>query len=277
MKRRITTIFLVILLISGFGVMAYPWISEWVNASSQAHVIESYQGNVSEMDTEEIAKEKLAAALYDQKEVASSVQDPFAEETNENEVEEGSYASILNVGETMGYLEIPKIDSSLPIYHGTSELVMEEGVGHMEGTSLPVGGLGTHCVLASHSGLPDAKLFTDLGKLAVGDKFYIHVLDEMLTYQVDEIDVVLPSDTSKLEIVPGEDYVTLLTCTPTGTNTHRLLVRGVRIPNEVPDAGKQVSADKISNQTIWAIIWWVIPLMAVAFGLIAVGISRRKK
>lgn len=277
MRRRITTIFLVILLISGVGMIAYPWISNRVNASSHAHVIENYQANVETMNEEEIQEEKEAAEQYDQSAVSSQMSDPFAEGEETNVVYEGSYSNILNVGETMGYLEIPAIDVELPIFHGTSELAMQEGVGHMEGTSMPVGGESTHCVLASHSGLTDTKLFTELDQLVVGDKFYLYVLDEVLTYQVDEINVVLPSDTSKLEVVPGKDYVTLLTCTPVGTNTHRLLVRGVRVRNETSEMDGRVSGNEISNQTILSIIWWVIPLMAVGFAVLAVGIRRRKK
>lgn len=271
MRRRITTILLVILLISGVGVLAYPWVSHYVNAVSQTYVIEDYREHVSEMGPQEIQKEKLKAAQYDQTVVSSEVEDPFA---TEQVTQAGSYANILNVGETMGYLKIPKIDVELPIYHGTNEVAMQEGVGHMEGTSMPVGGSGTHCVLASHSGLPEAKLFTDLEKLEIGDHFLIYVLDETLTYEVDQINIVLPSDTSKIQVVPNEDYVTLLTCTPIGANTHRLLVRGRRIPNEVPKNDAALSGNAVADSTIVPIIWWMMPLVAAGCVLFFFGVKK---
>lgn len=270
-RRRITTILLVILLIIGFGMVAYPWVSNGLFASSQAYIIEDYRDAVETMDTEEIEEAKEEALEYDRTEISSGTGDPFTEA--DANIDSGNYANILNVGDVMGYLDIPKLHVTLPIYHGTGELAMREGVGHMEGTSMPVGGSSTHCVLASHSGLTDAKLFTDLDKMKIGDKFYLTVLDEKLTYQVDQINVVLPNDTSKLQVKQGEDYVTLLTCTPTGMNTHRLLVRGMRIPNEEEEV---VAQKPISDLTILGIIWWMLPLMAAGLILFCVCYCRKR-
>jgi len=197
----------------------------------QLGVIDSYNETVSSMDDDAIDAQLAKAEAYNKSLLTSKVtlSDPFDTDTATEKEDNATYESMLNMTDAMAYIEIPSINVYLPIYHGTDEETLSKGVGHLEGTSLPIGGVGTHCVLSAHSGLPTAELFTNLEKLEIGDDFYIHVLNEVLTYQVDQIKVVLPSDTSLLQIDPDEDYVTLVTCTPYAVNTHRLLVRGTRI------------------------------------------------
>ena len=223
MKKK--WMFLLLFLI-GVGIMLYPLASNVLALFTQSRVISSYQSTVSSMSMDEIQSEREQAVTYNSQ---------LSGETDE--VVEGiSYLDLLNVGEVMGYIEIPSIEVYLPIYHGTSDAVLQKGIGHMEKTSLPVGGSSTHAVLTGHTGLPKAKLLTDLTKVAVGDQFYIHSLDEVLAYEVDQIKVVLPEETDDLAIEAGQDYVTLVTCTPYGINTHRLLVRGTRVPYVEPES-----------------------------------------
>jgi sortase A len=212
----------------GCGLVSYPVVSQWLNNLHQSEVIATYTDTVEALDDSDIAQELDRARKYNADLTeAVSMADPFqAQEAAEN----GDYASILNYTAegVMGYLEIPKINVLLPIYHGVGSDVLMKGVGHLPETSLPVGGESTHAVLAGHSGMSNARLFTDLSKLSAGDVFYIHVYGQTLTYTVDQIQKVLPTDTSDLTIRPGKDYVTLVTCTPIGVNSHRLLVRGTR-------------------------------------------------
>ena len=194
------------------------------------------------------------------------------------EGEKGEYEAQLNVAGNgvMGYIEIPSIGCTLPIYHGTDEAVLQIAVGHMEGTSLPVGGEGSHCVLSGHRGLPSAKLFTDLDQVGEGDTFLLHVLDETLAYEVDQVKVVLPEEAGDLEAVRGEDYCTLVTCTPYGINTHRLLVRGSRteyLPEEATEAIEKETG-KTGQGHAWQPFLWIIPVLAAI--LIGVAVCRRK-
>lgn len=194
------------------------------------------------------------------------------------EGEKGEYEAQLNVAGNgiMGYIEIPGIKCSLPIYHGTDEAVLQIAVGHIPGSSLPVGGERSHCVLSGHRGLPSAKLFTDLDQMEEGDLFMLHVLDETLTYEVDQITVVLPEEVNDLELVEGEDYCTLVTCTPYGINTHRLLVRGRRTENlyEGQPETSEKETGKTGEKQIWLQYWWIIPVLA---GILIGGVFRRKK
>ena len=216
----------VLLFIVGIGIMLYPTVSNVLALFTQSRVISTYQSTVSNMSREDIQIEREQAVSYNNQLSGES-----------DKVIEGiSYLDLLNVGEVMGYIEIPSIDVYLPIYHGTSDAVLQKGIGHMDKTSLPVGGRSTHSVLTGHTGLPKAKLLTDLTKVVVGDQFYIHSLDEVLAYEVDQIKVVLPEETDDLSIEAGQDYVTLVTCTPYGINTHRLLVRGTRVPYVEPES-----------------------------------------
>ena len=234
-----TTVFLVLLLLAGVSLLLYPSLSDYWNSMHQTRAIASYAETVSQLDTAQYDEMWKAAQEYNralaQRETAFALTDE----------QKAAYESLLDVSGlgVMGYIEIPEIDCSLPIYHGTEESVLQVAVGHLEWSSLPVGGEGTHCVLSGHRGLPSAKLFTNLDKLAVGDTFLLRVLDEVLTYEVDQILIVEPEQVDALGIVPGEDYCTLVTCTPYGINTHRLLVRGHRVENTPEAARMHVTAD----------------------------------
>lgn len=220
--KKIRVIFCVIIFMTGLGIASYPFISNMVAQRHASQVVKDYETNVEEMDEEKIDAMKEAAKKYnEQLSNVVSVDD-------ENNEQGESYADLLNIGESLGYITIPKIDVNLPIYNGTSQDVLSKGVGHMEQSSYPLGGESTHCVLTGHRGLPSAVLFTDLDKLEIGDEFYLHVLDEILAYKVDQIKVVEPNESGDLEIIDGKDYCTLVTCTPYAINSHRLLVRGER-------------------------------------------------
>lgn len=230
MKRKmndITTIFLILLLIAGLSLLLYPTVSDHWNAFHSSQAISSYTESVANLTDEQYKKIWSAAVEYNQ---------TLAERGTSfvlSDAQKAAYEKQLNVSGVgiMGYIEIPQLGVSLPIYHGTEESVLQVAVGHMEWSSLPVGGTSSHCVLSGHRGLPSAKLFTDLDKLQEGDIFMLRVLDEVLTYEVDQIRIVEPSQVSDLQIVEGKDLCTLVTCTPYGVNTQRLLVRGHRVKN----------------------------------------------
>lgn len=243
-KFYIGDIFRVIGLIIAFSVLLYPTVSNYLYEKNGAKVISSYDENAVRLSESEKKVTLEAARQYNQELLGNlELLDPFSPIKKEVDAR---YQSLLNTNESgmMGYIRIPKIDVELPIYHGTEERILQSGVGHFEGTSLPVGGESSHAVLTGHRGLPSKILFTDLDKLKEGDIFYIKILGDTLAYQVDQILTVLPEDTKALTIVPGKDYVTLVTCTPYAVNTHRLLVRGVRIPYE--EAVRQVEDEKIT-------------------------------
>ena len=222
--KKIRVIFCVIIFITGLGIASYPFISNMVAQRHASQVVKDYETNVEEMDEEKIDAMKEAAKKYNEQ--LSNV--VSVDDENENNEQGESYADLLNIGESLGYITIPKINVNLTIYNGTSQDVLSKGVGHMEQSSYPLGGESTHCVLTGHRGLPSAVLFTDLDKLEIGDEFYLHVLDEILAYKVDQIKVVEPNESGDLEIIDGKDYCTLVTCTPYAINSHRLLVRGER-------------------------------------------------
>lgn len=237
-------IFRVIGLIIAFSVLLYPTVSNYLYEKNGSKVISAYDENAVRL-SESDKREMLEAARQYNEELLGNIEllDPFS--SIKKEVDE-RYQSLLNVNGSgmIGYIRIPKINAELPIYHGTEEKVLQSGVGHFEGTSLPIGGESTHAVLTGHRGLPSKLLFTDLDNLEKGDIFYIKVLGETFAYQVDQILTVLPENTKELTIVPGKDYVTLVTCTPYAVNTHRLLVRGYRIPYE--EAVEKVPDEKIA-------------------------------
>ena len=213
--------------LGGCALLAYPRVSQWLNNLHQSEVIADYSSAVDSLDDEEAQRELKRAKDYnDQLTENVGLTDPFENKLDEND----QYQTLLNFTTegVMGYIEIPKINVLLPIYHGVSSNVLSKGIGHLPETSLPVGGESTHCVLAGHSGMSNARLFTDLPKLESGDVFYLHIYNKTLTYTVDQVKKVLPTDTSDLTIVDGEDYVTLVTCVPIAVNSHRLLVRGTR-------------------------------------------------
>ncbi|MBD5455465.1 MAG: class C sortase [Lachnospiraceae bacterium] len=227
LKKHLTTIILYLVMLIGLCLLLYPSVADWWNSRHQSQVISSYVEAVESMNTEDMEALLEAARAYNKRLSVKGISFLLAEE------EMAEYESLLDISGSgvMGYVQIPKINVSLPVYHGTDEAVLQIAVGHIAGTSLPVGGEGTHSVLSGHRGLPSAKLFTDLDQIEEGDIFTVSVLNETITYKVDQIRIVLPEDVTELQIIPGEDYCTLVTCTPYGINTHRILVRGRRIEN----------------------------------------------
>lgn len=227
LKKHMVEIILCLILLAGLCLILYPSISDWWNSFHQSRAIASYVEDVENTSEEERQECLEAAHAYNR--MLSQAGNSFIL----SEEEERKYRSLLDVSGTgiMGYIRIPSIAVDLPVYHGTDESVLQIAVGHIAGSSLPVGGSGTHCLLSGHRGLPSAKLFTDLDQLVEGDVFLLMVLGETLTYQVDQIRIVLPEEVEELAIEEGKDYCTLITCTPYGINTHRILVRGRRIEN----------------------------------------------
>ncbi|MFM1581089.1 class C sortase [Helcococcus bovis] len=224
-KRKIIFYFLFVL---GLMISSYPFISQWYYRIEANEEIRKFNRKISEMDAKDIEKRLELARAYNSTLKTSTLVDPYSKKQKEEGVK--AYANMLKVQEKIGYIDIPKIGESLPIYAGTSESILQKGAGHLEGTSLPVGGENTHSVITAHCGLPTAKLFTDLDKMKKGDKFYIHVLNQVLAYEVDQILTVEPTNFEPVLVQPNKDYVTLLTCTPYMINSHRLLVRGHRVP-----------------------------------------------
>ena len=267
-----TTVFLVLLLLAGVSLLLYPSLSDYWNSMHQTRAIASYAETVSQLDTAQYDEMWKAAQDYNrslaQRETAFALTDE----------QKAAYESLLDVSGlgVMGYIEIPEIDCSLPIYHGTEESVLQVAVGYLEWSNLPVGGEGTHCVLSGHRGLPSAKLFTNLDKLAVGDTFLLRVLDEVLTYEVDQILIVEPEQVDALGIGPGEDYCTLVTCTPYGINTHRLLVRGHRVENTPEAARMHVTADATQFDPLLVAPALAIPVLLLLLMILLVPKRRRK-
>lgn len=242
-KRIIATILIILLFLAGFGIVLYPYVSEYVNAKHASRVVVNYDDTVKEITPEDFSQYFEVAEEYNER--LRQNPNPFSEDSRTE-----GYETALNVDGSgmMGYLEIPKISVKLPFYHGTSGAVLNEAVGHLEGSSLPVGGESTHVVLSAHRGLPSAKLFTDLPELGEGDIFILNVLDRKMTYQVDQILTVLPTELEALEVEDGQDVVTLMTCTPYGINTHRLLVRGHRIENLPEEEVKSIPVVHVERE-----------------------------
>ena len=227
-KQNLVTILLIFILLVGLSMLSYPTVSDYWNSFHQSRAIASYVDAVDNTDEQKLDEMRKAAQAYNEK--LLSKQDRY-EMSDQDKAE---YESLLDVSGTgvMGYVEIPSINVSLPIYHGTDNTILQIGVGHIEGTSLPVGGASTHCAVSGHRGLTSSKLFTDIDQMAEGDTFKLYVLGETLTYEVDQIRIVLPDELNDLKIEEGQDYCTLITCTPYGVNSHRLLIRGHRIAND---------------------------------------------
>ncbi|MES9696649.1 class C sortase [Bacillus sp. JJ927] len=266
MKRNI--IFGAIFLL-GLSIFLYPTVSNWLATKTHYSEVSTYDEMVSNLQKEEIERREKDAQEYNEK-VQRTTQifsDPFHEKSDENKT---SHVDMLNMGDVMGYVEIPKIDVNLPIYQGTSEEVLSRGIGQLNESSLPVGGENTHIVLTGHRGLPSALMFTHLYKIEKNDIFYIHSLDKILAYRVDQIKVVLPNETDDLLVVQGEDYATLITCTPYGVNTHRLLVRGHRVPFS---EGEKEMITKSFMIEEWMII---IPIVIICIVLLIVYMKKRK-
>lgn len=232
MKKCVTRILAIVICLMGLGVLLYPTISDYINIWKQTRLIDEYNRKVEELEREKREEMLAAARAYNEKlyELRISFEN-IEDNVNAPTVDGQGYEELLNVdgNGVMTYVYIEKINVRLAVSHGTEDDVLQDGVGHLIGTSLPVGGENTHAVLFGHRGLPSAKLFTDLDQIEVGDTFQIYVLDRVLNYQVDQILVVEPGETEELQIMDGKDYVTLVTCTPYAVNTHRLLIRGVRI------------------------------------------------
>ncbi|WP_167498180.1 class C sortase [Bacillus dicomae] len=247
----------------GLGIFLYPTISNWLATRAHYSEVSSYDKKIKALQKKEIERREKEAAEYN-KQVQTSVKtfaDPFSEEKSNHQ----AYADALNLGDVMGYIEISKINIKLPIYQGTSEEVLSRGVGHLDYSSLPVGGENTHTILTGHRGLPSAKLFTDLDKLNEGDRFYIHSLDKVLAYKVDQIKIVLPHETDDLQIVENKDYTTLITCTPYGVNTNRLLVRGERVEfNQEEKQGMGTGGSMFNKWTV------IVPILLLCTLLIVI-------
>ena len=260
-----------------FSLILYPVVSNYINQMNSTTIATDYEQEVSHLSEEQENAMIKQAQDYNESLIGiGSIADPFSE-SNENQTEEDEYNKLLKIDDTgmMGYIDIPKIDIVLPVYHGTSEKVLQSGVGHLKNTSLPVGGESCHAVLSGHRGLANAKIFTDLNKMEIGDVFYFKVLHHTFAYQVDQILTVLPSETDALQIEKGKDYVTLVTCTPYAVNTHRLLVRGTRIPYE---EAKKVDEEVGLHRTIpFYMIVLIGGIAAVVIIWISTKIYSRRK
>ena len=262
MKKRTTTIVIILIFLAGLSLLLYPFIANEWNTYRQKQLISSYESVVADREAAgeiDYEAERQAAVAYNDALVPSILPDSFAVAAASDEPDP-EYMAALNIAGAgvMGIVEIPKIDISLPIYHTTTEEVLEKAAGHLEGSSLPVGGESTHAVITAHRGLPSAALFTDLDRLEEGDHFLLHVLDETLSYEVDQILTVEPDETDALAVEEGEDLVTLITCTPYGVNTHRLMVRGHRVPyvpEEVADESVPLSQMSLhTNYLLWVVV-----------------------
>lgn len=274
MKDKLITAFLVFIILIGVSVLLYPTISNYLNEQNQASAIIQYDAMLSEISEEVLEKCYEASVMFNEK----VAEDYFS---IEHEEELKDYENVLDVTGTgiMGYVTIPKLGVSIAIYHGTEESVLQTSVGHMRGTSLPVGGESTHAVLVGHRGLPSAKLFSDLDKIEIGDEFSVAVLNYVMTYQVDQIVVVEPDQVDQLRVKKGEDYCTLLTCTPYGINTHRLLIRGKRVVDttkEEPVKQVYVTGNAIPISTWITVAVLASPLLIILFLIVAISLCRHR-
>lgn len=275
-RNRITTIILIIAFLAGLCLLLYPQVSDYWNSFHQTRAITKYVSAFESMD-ESVYEAVLKEAESYNRTLSHRRGSSYV--LSESQAEE--YARMLNISgdSMMGYIEIPVIGVSLPIFHGSSEIVLQSSVGHLEWTSLPVGGVSSHCVLTGHRGLPSSRLFTDLDKLVEGDTFIIQVLNKTMTYEVDQILIVEPKAIESLEIAPGEDFVTLMTCTPYAINTHRLLVRGHRIENELESSAAHVTADAVPVEPMLVALSFfaILILIALVAALLPRSTMRNKK
>lgn len=271
MKKHFSTIILIVVFFTGLSLLLYPTVSDYWNSYHQSKAIATYESKVADFD--DSAYERILEEAREYNKTLIGQNNRFMMSTDEK----NTYQNVLDITGTgiMGYIEIDSIHCELPIYHGVDESVLQVAIGHIEGTSLPVGGESTHCVISGHRGLPSAKLFTNLDQLAEGDTFVLRVLDEILTYEVDQILIVEPHETEALEIVEGKDYCTLITCTPYGVNSHRLLVRGVRTDN-ASDVALRVPADARQIAPRMVAIVYSVPLLLLLLVWLLVKYRRRK-
>ncbi len=273
MKKNRSNIILILIFLVGLSVMLYPTVSDYINQKNQSRAVASYSEEVENLSDVDYQAYFDAADDYNRR--LAETPDAFYRPEQVS-----GYTDTLDVSGTgiMGYITISKIGVELPVYHGTSDGVLQVAAGHLEGSSLPVGGAGTHAVISAHRGLPSAKLFTNLDELEVGDTFTITVLDRVLTYEVDQISIVLPTETDLLQPVEGKDYVTLMTCTPYGINTHRLLVRGKRIENAENQKHIRVTADALRIEPIIVAPALAVPMLLVMLVvMLAVPHLRKRK
>ena len=272
MRKNLSTIILILIFLVGLSVMLYPSISDAVNRKHQSRAVASYAEEVEQLSDADYQTYFDAADAYNRQ--LNTTPNAFYKPDLVS-----GYAQTLDISGTgiMGYITIPKISVELPIYHGTDEGVLQVAAGHLEGSSLPVGGAGTHAVISAHRGLPSAKLFTNLDELEVGDRFTITVLNRVLTYEVDQISIVLPTEIDQLLPTEGMDYVTLMTCTPYGINTHRLLVRGKRVETTESQKHIRVAADAFRIEPIIVATILAIPMLLAALVGVLVAPHLRKR
>ena len=275
-KEKIIIFLFILMIVVGLGIILFPLISNQVNEIHYQEVIGTYDDTVTQKTEIENDQMLIKAREYNSSLSSTKIVDVFQNPVQTNSSE---YLSILNVDDNgmMGYISIPKIDVRIPIYHGTSSDILQKGVGHLEGSSLPVGGESTHAILSAHRGLPSSRLFTDLDQLKEGDIFYIYVLDEVLAYQVDQVLVTEPSETEALKIVDGKDYITLVTCTPYAVNTHRLLVRGERIEYNKQVEEQTVEDRSLSTADIILYVSLVIAILLIVITIIAIVRYKQNK
>ena len=269
MKKHLPTILLILVFCVGLSLLLYPTVSDYWNSLHQSRAIASYVEDVADIDNNQYEAIWEKAKEYNLSLAERGNRWMLTEEELEN------YYDQLDVtgNGIMGYIEIPTIGCALPIYHGTDEAVLQIAVGHIEGSSLPTGGSSTHTVLSGHRGLPSAKLFSDLDKLTEGDVFLLHVLDKTLTYEVDQILIVLPDEIDSLKVEEGKDLCTLVTCTPYGVNSHRLLIRGHRIENQETEQAVRVTADALQIEPILVATFIAIPMLMV---LLVAPVKKKK-
>ena len=272
MRKNLSTIILILIFLVGLSVMLYPSVSDAVNRKHQSRAVAGYAEKVEQLSDADYQTYFDAADVYNRQ--LNTTPNAFYKPDLVS-----GYAQTLDISGTgiMGYITIPKISVELPIYHGTDEGVLQVAAGHLEGSSLPVGGAGTHAVISAHRGLPSAKLFTNLDELEVGDRFTITVLNRVLTYEVDQISIVLPTETDQLLPTEGMDYVTLMTCTPYGINTHRLLVRGKRVETTESQKHIRVAADVFRIEPIIVATILAIPMLLAALVGVLVAPHLRKR
>ena len=272
-KEIFSNVILILVMVVGLSLLLYPTFSDWWNSRVQSRAVASYTAMVAKLDTENYSQYWNEAKAYN---------DSLVDRTNPyllSEDQKAQYETVLNLDGTgiMGYVEVPKIDVSLPIYHGTDEAVLAVAIGHLDWTSIPAGGANTHCVISGHRGLPSARLFTDLDKLTVGDYFMLHVLDETLTYEVDQIRIVEPQETEELLIQEGKDLCTLVTCTPYGINSHRMLVRGHRVDNLAEAQQVRVTADAVIVEKLVVAPFVLAPILLLMLVALLIPNPNKKK
>ena len=272
-RKHIPTILLVSVFLVGLSLLLYPTVSDYWNQLRQTRAISNYMEEVADLDNDTYER------LWAEAESYNNTLPERPDRMKPTEEEHAAYEALLDISGTgiMGYIEIPAINCSLPIYHGTEESVLQIAVGHIEGSSLPVGGSTTHCVLSGHRGLPSARLFTDLDKLTEGDTFLLHILDETLTYEVDKIQIIEPHEVDALRIEEGQDYCTLMTCTPYGVNSHRLLVRGRRIVTQEGPKTVRVTADARQIEPVIVAPVVAVPILMILLVWLLVRTGRKRQ